>query len=153
MSRDTHRLKLATAASLVLGALVLGLAEVANAASPTTLSINCTPKGVSPGTASSCVATVTDAGPVAARVPPQGSVTFTVEGSGTFDPGDACALEPSGAFSSKCTVAYTPTAISGGSHRLLATYNGEDGHGRATSAFTLTVTPVNDDLAAATPLS
>ena len=38
---------------------------------------------------------------------------------------DTCALEPSGAFSSKCTLAYTPTAISGGTHRLVATYNGQ----------------------------
>lgn len=153
MCKDRRRLGSGLAAVLVLGAIALGLAGSASAANPTTLSINCTPKGVSPGAASSCVATVTDAGPVAARVPPGGAVTFAVEGSGTFDPGDTCALEPSGAFSSKCTVAYTPTAISGGSHRLLATYNGDDGHGRATSAFTLTVTPTNDDLAAATPLS
>jgi len=152
-SKNTRRWCSGFATILAFAAIVLGLARAAEAANPTTLSINCTPKGVSPGAASSCIATVTDAGPVAARIPPGGTVSFTVEGAGTFDPGDTCALEPSGAFSSKCTVAYTPTAISGGSHRLLATYNGDDGHGRATSAFTLTVTPANDDLQAATPLS
>jgi hypothetical protein len=130
----------------------LAFAGAVQAANPTTLSINCTPKATSPGTASSCVATVTDAGAIASRVPPAGTVSFTVDGSGTFDPGDTCALEPAGAFSSKCTVAYTPTAISGGAHRLLATYNGDDGHGRATSVFTLAVTPANDDLDNATPL-
>jgi hypothetical protein len=133
----------------VLALVFVGAAEAAN---PTTLSINCTPKGTSPGTASSCVATVTDAGPVASRVPPTGSVTFTTSGAGTFDPGDTCALEPSGAFSSKCTVSYTPTAISGGSHSLLGTYDGDAGHGRATSTFTLAVTPANDDFANATSL-
>lgn len=141
---------------VVVGALTaslaLLLADAVHAANPTTLSINCTPKATSPGTASSCAATVTDAGAVAARVPPGGTVTFTVDGSGTFDAGDTCALEPVGAFSSKCTVAYTPTAISGGTHRLLATYNGEEGHGRATSIFALTVTPTNDDLGNAAPL-
>ncbi len=144
------------AGRVVVGALSFGVAlafaGAAGAANPTTLSINCTPKATSPGTAVSCVATVTDAGVVASRVPPNGTVTFTVDGSGTFDPGDTCALEPFGAFSSKCTAAYTPTAISGGSHRLLATYNGEEGHGRATSVFALTVTPTNDDLERATPM-
>jgi hypothetical protein len=140
----------------VTGVLTAGsalvLAGAAYAANPTTLSINCTPKSTSPGTASSCAATVTDAGAVSSRVPPTGNVSFTVEGSGTFDPGDTCALEPVGAFSSKCTVAYTPTAIAGGSHRLLATYNGDTAHGRATSVFGLGVTPTNDDLDGAAQL-
>jgi hypothetical protein len=135
--------------ALALALLFAGAAEAAN---PTTLSINCTPKALWPGATASCVATVTDSGPVASRIPPAGTVSFTVTGSGTFDLGDTCALEPSGAFSSKCTVAYTATAISGGTHKLLGAYNGEDGHGRATSTFTLTVTPVNDDLETATLL-
>jgi hypothetical protein len=135
---------------LLVGVVALVCADAAKAANPTTLSINCTPKGVSPGVSTSCAATVTDAGPVASRVPPAGSVSFTTDGGGSFDAGDACTLEPSGAFSSRCTVSYTPTAISGGSHRLSGTYNGEEGHGRATSAFTLAVTPVNDDITAAT---
>lgn len=141
---------------LVVGALAASVAlafvSAGQAANPTTLSVNCTPKATSPGTPSSCAATVTDAGVVASRVPPGGTVTFTTDGSGTFDPSDTCALEPVGAFSSKCTVAYAPTAISGGSHRLLATYNGEEGHARATSVFALTVTPSNDDLDNASPL-
>jgi hypothetical protein len=135
---------------LLVGVVALVCAGAARAANPTTLSINCTPKGVSPGAPTSCAATVTDAGPVASRVPPAGSVSFTTDGEGSFDAGDTCTLEPSGAFSSRCTVSYTPTAISGGSHRLSGTYNGEEGHGRATSAFTLTVTPVNDDITTAT---
>jgi hypothetical protein len=131
----------------ILAAAVALLAPgAAVAANPTSLSINCTPKGVSPGTVASCAVTVTDTGPVAARVPPSGTVTLATDGAGTFDPGDTCALEPVGAFSSKCTIGYTATAISGGSHRLAGTYNGEEGHGRATSVFTLTVTPVNDEL-------
>jgi hypothetical protein len=136
----------------VAAAITLALAGAAYAANPTTLSINCIPKATSPGTASSCVATVTDAGVIASRVPPTGNVSFTVDGAGTFGQGDTCALEPAGAFSSKCTVAYTPTEISGGSHRLLGTYNGDDGHGRATSVFALAVTPTNDDLVNAAPL-
>jgi hypothetical protein len=139
------------AAGVLVSILAFLFAGAAEAANPTTLSINCTPKALWPGATSSCVATVTDTGPVASRIPPTGTVSFTVTGSGTFDL-DTCALEPSGAFSSKCTVAYTPTAISGGAHKLLGTYNGEDGHGRATSAFTLTVTPANDDLDTATLL-
>lgn len=136
----------------IVSTLALVLVGSAEAANPTTLSINCTPKGTSPGTPASCIATVTDTGPVASRVPPTGSVTFATSGAGTFDPGDTCSVETSGAFSSKCTVAYTPTAISGGSHSLLGTYNGDHGHGRATSTFVLAVTPANDDLANAAPL-
>lgn len=139
-------------AGVLASAVALLFAGAAEAANPTTLSINCTPKALSPGATSSCVATVTDTGPVASRIPPTGTVSFTVTGSGAFDLGDTCALEPSGAFSSKCAVDYTPTAISGGQHKLLGVYNGEDGHGRATSTFTLTVTPANDDLDAATLL-
>lgn len=137
---------------LLVVTIALACVAAAEAANPTTLSINCTPKGVSPGTPTSCVATVTDAGPVASRVPPAGTVTLTTSGAGTFDLGDSCTLEPFGAFSSRCTVSYTPTAISGGSHRLSGAYNGEDGHGRATSAFTLAVTPANDDITSAAPL-
>ena len=139
-------------AGLLAFGFALLFAGAAEAANPTTLSINCTPKALWPGATTSCVATVADSGPVASRIPPAGTVSFTVTGSGTFDLGDTCALEPSGAFSSKCTVAYTPTAISGGAHKLLGVYNGEDGHGRATSTFTLTVTPPNDDLGTATLL-
>jgi hypothetical protein len=92
------------------------------------------------------VATVTDAGSAELRQPPTGTVSFTVEdsGTGTFDPDAACLLEPSGAFSSKCTVAYTPSRINGGEHSLLGTYEGDPSHGRATTRFALEVTPPND---------
>src|SRR3954451_11269733 len=103
-----------TLLALLLLLVPLAVPGIAQAANPTKLSINCTPKGLSPGIAATCVATVTDAGPVATRVPPAGTVTFAVEGSGALDPGDGCLLGESGAFSSKCTVTYTPTEIAGG---------------------------------------
>ena len=132
----------AAAACLVL--LLPGDAVAANA---TKLSVACTPKQVSPGSATACVATVTDAGSAESRQPPTGTVSFTVEGSGTgtFDPDAECLLEPSGAFSSKCTVTYTPSLINGGEHSLLGTYEGDPGHGRATTRFALDVTPPNDE--------
>jgi hypothetical protein len=135
---------------LTLLVVALAVPSVAGAANPTKLSIACTPKGLSPGANATCTATVTDAGPVAKRVPPTGAVTFTVQQAGTFDPLEGCPLEESGAFSSKCSVSYTPTAIDGGTHVLLGTYDGDDGHGRATAQFTLDVTPVNDELTNAT---
>jgi hypothetical protein len=137
---------------LVLLALLLPTKPAGAAVNPAKLSLACAPRGVSPSVTSTCTATVTDSGPVASRKPPTGSVTFTVQGTGTFDPPDGCALEESGAFSSKCSVGYTPTEIGGGEHVLLGTYEGDDGHGRATAQFTIEVTPVNDDLANATPL-
>jgi hypothetical protein len=138
---------------LVVCGLALSLpGSTSAAANPTKLSISCTPKALSPGVASTCTATVTDAGPVDSRTSPAGTVTFTIEGVGSLDPADGCLLEPSGAFSSHCTVTYTPDQISGGTHSLLGTYNGEDAHGRATSQFRLSVAPVNDELGSATPI-
>ena len=138
---------------LVTAGFVLALPGTAGAANATKLSISCTPKQLSPGTASTCVGTVTDAGSVATREPPTGAVTFTVEGTGTFEPEATCLLEPSGAFSSKCTVTYTPTEISGGEHALLGTYDGDEGHGRANARFVLEVTPENDEPDNATRLA
>jgi hypothetical protein len=80
-------------------------------------------------------------------------VTFALEGTGSLDPGDGCLLGEGGAFSSKCTVTYTPTEIDGGTHKLLGTYNGSEDHGRATAQFQLNVTPVNDELESATRLT
>jgi hypothetical protein len=133
-------------------AVVLAAAPSAGAANPTKLSIACTPKALALGDSTTCTATVTDSGPVSARVPPLGVVSFTLEGAGTFDPNDDCALEESGAFSSRCTVTYTPSAIAGGEHTLHGTYDGADGHGRATAQFVLPVTPANDELDAAARL-
>lgn len=130
---------------IAVAVLVLMLPEGAVAANATKLSISCTPKQLSPGAAAVCVATVTDAGSVATREPPNGTVTFTVEGTGTFEPEGTCPLEPSGAFSSKCSVSYTPTEIAGGEHALLGTYDGDETHGRATARFVLEVTPANDE--------
>jgi hypothetical protein len=124
--------------------------SVAGAANPTKLSMSCTPKALSPGVPTTCNASVTDAGPVATRVPPGGTVTFEVDGVGVVDPPEGCILEELAAFSSRCTVSYTPTDIAGGTHRLLGIYGGDDGHGRATAQFTLEVTPANDELDNAT---
>ncbi len=127
--------------------LMFALPSGAVAANATKLSVACTPKQVSPGSATACVATVTDAGLAESRQPPTGTVIFSVEGNGigTFDSDAECLLEPSGAFSSKCTVSYTPSQINGGEHSLLGTYEGDPSHGRATTRFALEVTPPNDE--------
>lgn len=134
---------------------VLALPGTAAAANATKASVNCTPKQSSPGFATTCVATVTDQGSAETRQPPWGTVTFTLEGTatGTFGPDASCELEPLGAFSSKCQVSYTPAAIAGGEHGVLATYEGSTAHGRATTRFSLSVTPVNDEPDNATRLS
>ena len=98
---------------------------------------------------------MTDTGSAATRQPPSGTVTYTLENgsTGTFDPDASCDLEPSGAFSSKCTVSYSPAKINGGEHDLLATYGGDPEHGRATTRLALEVTPANDETDSATRIS
>ena len=140
------------ASALSVGAAGLVFSASAQAANPTKLSISCTPNALSPAVTATCNATVTDSGSAASRVPPTGTVTFTVEGAGTLDPAEGCLLEEFGAFSSRCTITYAPTEIAGGTHRLLGTYGGDDGHGRATAQFTLDVAPLNDELDNAAPL-
>jgi hypothetical protein len=130
------------------------MAATALAANSTKLSINCTPNSLSPGVPAACTVTVTDSGPAASRVPPQGSVALTLQsGIGTLDPDGGCDLEASGAFSSNCSLTYTPTAIDGGTHELLGVYGGDDGHGRATGQFILQVAPPNDAVENAVRLS
>ena len=102
---------------------------------------------VSLDTAVTCVATVTDMGLAATRqlLSGNGDVYTRERLTGTFDPDASCDLEPSGAFSSKCTVAYTPATINAGQHDLLATYGGGPAHGGATTRLALEVTPGNDE--------
>src|SRR3954447_16536018 len=99
------------AAAVLTFLIVASGAGASAAANPTKLSISCTPTVLTPGVASTCAATVTDSGPVESRRPPVGTVTYSVQGAGTFDPPDGCSLAASGAFSSKCTLTYTPTEI------------------------------------------
>ena len=141
-----HAVRVTLLAGCILGVLLVipGTAEAVNTAK---VSVNCVPDSLWPGVPATCSATVTDTGSAASRLPPSGTVTFALENgaTGTFDPDGACVLEPSGAFSSKCTVAYTPSEINGGEHDLLATYDGDPAHGRATTRLALEVTPANDE--------
>ena len=131
------------------------LPGTAAAANTTKVAVTCAPDSLSPGAAATCVATVTDTGSAETRQPPSGTVTYTLENgsTGTFEPDASCDLEPSGAFSSKCTVSYTPATINGGEHDLLATYGGDPAHGRATTRLALEVTPANDETDTATRIS
>jgi hypothetical protein len=75
------------------------------------------------GSPTNCTITVSGSGP-----PPTGTVgTFTTSGAGTFNP-TSCPLT-----SGSCTVAYTPTTVTGTPHTIGATYSGDSNYGTSMS--------------------
>ncbi len=68
----------------------------------------------------SCVATVTRN---AGSNTPNGSVTWTTDGSGTF--GSSFCAQDTNAGTLTCTSAYTPSAVGTGTHTITATYSGD----------------------------
>ncbi len=113
--KATSGTRIKTSASLVI--------SVINGHS-TTESISCLPTTVVVGRSSaSCTATVTD--PNSSPTSPTGSVYFTSNGQGTFQP-TSCSLSGSSSTAS-CSVSYVPSHE--GSHTITASYGGDTGHG------------------------
>jgi len=67
-----------------------------------------------------CVATITR---LAGSGTPGGSVNWTTDGTGSFDP-NPCDLSGTGGVAS-CSVTYTPSAVGDGSHLITASYSGD----------------------------
>jgi hypothetical protein len=68
-----------------------------------------------------CVATVTQVGSL---LTPTGTVDWSSDGGGTFDP-NPCTLVGSDGTST-CSASYTPDTVGGGSHLVTAAYSGDD---------------------------
>jgi hypothetical protein len=106
-----------------------------------TTEVNCgggTP--VAYGDSTTCVVTVTN---LAGEPTPTGSVDWSTDGSGTFDP-NSCLLDGADGVAT-CQVSYTPTAVGSGSHMLTAAYSGDDTFGpdSASQAVEVTLRPVS----------
>jgi hypothetical protein len=86
-----------------------------------TIEVNCGDgTAVAYGDSTTCVVSVTNQ---AGSVTPGGSVDWSSDGSGNFEPG-ACILEGADGVAS-CEVSYTPSAVGSGTHLLTAAYAGD----------------------------
>jgi hypothetical protein len=103
----------------------------------TTTDADCAPGSVIIGGAAVCTALVTDAAP-AGRSVPTGSVEFSSDSPHTI--ANTCRLEPVDGVSARCQTIYTPTALDGGIHEILAGYAGDPDHEVSGDLVELTVT-------------
>ena len=91
------------------------------------------------GQLSACTATVTDTNTTAPSSP-IGLVTWTSDGSGSFNP-NVCTLSAIGPNNSGCSIFYVPTLVGSGTHHIGAIYAGDTVHAGSTGpSFNLTVT-------------
>ena len=91
------------------------------------------------GQLSRCTATVTDTNATAPSSP-IGAVTWTSDGSGSFNP-NVCTLSAIGPNNSGCTVFYMPSLVGTGTHHVGAIYVGDPAHSGSTGpSFNLNVT-------------
>jgi hypothetical protein len=109
---------------------------------PTRAMLTCTPGSIVVGQATRCTAQIFPVfiGPQALF--PSGLTTFTSNGSGTFTPGNICAL--SLGLPSQCQVTYTPTAT--GTPTLTARYQGDVRFTPSQAPFPLKVNPAPANL-------
>jgi hypothetical protein len=101
----------------------------------TTTEVACGPATVNEAT--TCTATVTELAGSPVETP-GGAVTWSASGGGTLDP-TTCTPTGSGATAS-CSVAYTPSPGSAGTHAVSAAYGGDVSHLVSDDAIALTVT-------------
>jgi hypothetical protein len=110
--------------------------------SSTTTTLGCAPPTLILGAGSStCTATVSDASGDATT--PQGSVSLTSGGPGTFSAGGSCALAGAGPDVARCQITYTPSAVGSGSHELTAAYGGDLSHAASQGTAQLGITPAS----------
>lgn len=81
--------------------------------------VNCSDSVFYGGTIT-CTATITR---LSGSLTPTGSVEWSTDSSGTFDP-PSCVLSGTGA-SASCSTSYTPTAVGDGSHLITGNYSGD----------------------------
>ena len=82
-----------------------------------------------------CTATVTDTDANGTPSTPQGTVTFSSSSTGTFPSGNTCTLDAAG----QCSVQYTPSDGSAGTHTLTGDYSGSSVHATSSGSANVTV--------------
>ena len=109
-----------------------------------TTTVNCgTGTPITYGDSITCEATVSDAG----TLTPTGTVSWTTDGSGTFDQ-NTCNLAEVTLGIAACSVVYTPSAVGTGPHLITADYSGDGTYKPGSGTDTVTV---DKKLASVTP--
>jgi hypothetical protein len=83
-----------------------------------------------------CKATVSDAGVLT----PTGTISWTTNGSGSFDQ-NTCTLAEVTLGIATCEVVYTPSAVGSGAHLITANYGGDVNYNSGSGTDTATVNP------------
>src|SRR5207245_11445247 len=106
----------------------------------TTTSVQCAPPSVQAGVPTDCTTTVTD---TAATGPsnPSGSVSFTTNSTGTFNPISASCTLIAGATAGTASSSVTDTPTVAGHHLISGNYQGDSTHAVSQGTFLLAATP------------
>src|SRR5207248_721654 len=112
----------------------LGGATVTATKRATSTTVDCNPLSVVINGPTSCTATVADTD-TGTAIAPTGAVSFSSSAAGSFSP-SSCTLNGSG----QCSVSYTPSAGSVGSHTVNAAYGGDADHSPSSGTTTVTAT-------------
>src|SRR2546422_75997 len=99
--------------------------------------VTCSPGSVLAGTSTSCTARVIDNS--TSSTVPTGTVAFTTNSTGTFNPSSpTCTLVAGNAPNmATCSVSYTPTVA--GRHVISGSYGGDASHAKSSGSFTVNV--------------
>ena len=128
-----------TAPCVVAGLAVFGEATVVTPGlDSTSTSVSCAPSIVAVNQATQCTAFVTDTS--ATPSSPTGTVTFSSNRPGRFTPSRTCNLRSISSSSSSCSVIYTPSLGTEGTHTITAGYSGDSTHRQSTGYTTISVT-------------
>jgi len=113
----------------------------------TSISKSCVPSPIVVGRPTTCTAIVNDVA-TSGRIPPFGQVTWSTDGSGSFNP-NVCTLSTVNATASECVVTYMPTLVGTGIHHISVIYPGDTIHSGSTDPFSLSVVKATVSIATA----
>ena len=101
----------------------------------TSTTVSCSPSTVLEGNPSTCTATVADAQTGGTASWPQGTVSWSQSGTGTFSPTSCTLAQVGSGTTSSCKTTYTPS--SSGSLTVTGTYQPSDAHAPSTGSGAL----------------
>ena len=121
------------------GTAVIDVTLEAPAKIPTQTTLQCAPSSRVTGEASTCTATIAEAPDAPQAL--SGEVEFASTGTGAFSEAGTCALQAAAdGKSATCHLTYTPELAGKGTHKIFATYKGDDNHRLSQGSFTIVVT-------------